>query len=210
MNKKDFNYRGLLIILIGLTLVVIYGIPYIQSKQIPSKSPPIIFPKVSTPAYFDFTEPTTTPIQKPDLLKIIQSKQPKLDPTTAKEIATAVGKYSKQYKFPPELIICIIERESSFNSRALSNPTKNSQVGCIGLMQINPLTHLKKLKKLNIKGAEIFRIDNNINIGCMILREYYDSTGTISKALAKYLGANSKSYILAILNNFTDLMIKQK
>ncbi len=190
--------RWLTIVLIGVSLLLVQqGIilaikASLPQQQIQPKPPPIV------------------QIKKPDLIKIIQSKQPKLDPATAKEIATAVEKYSKRYTFPPELIICIIERESSFRLRALSNPTKNSQAGCMGLMQINPLAHPKKLKKLNIKGSQIYHIDNNIHVGTMILREYYDKTKTISGALKKYLGANSRSYMLAILSNFTDLMIKQK
>ena len=212
MKKKDFKYYGMaLVIVIGAALFGFYGVPRTQGRQIPSKSPPIIFPEIATPTYFDFTKPPPiVQIQKTDLATLIQTKQPKLDPSTAKEIALAVEKYSKKFSFPPELIICLIERESSFHKKAFSKPTPNSKLGCMGLMQINPVAHLKKLKKLNIKSDEIYHIDSNVHIGTMILKEYYDKTKTISGALKKYLGVNSKSYMLAILVNFTDLMIKQK
>lgn len=208
MNKTKWKYHSVAIgVVIGVIAFVFYGLPYIQSKQtqptIPSKSPPT-FPSEIIKPYFSFEEPTTKPIQKPNLLKIIQQKQPKLDPITAKEIAVAVEVYSKKFDFPSELIICLIEQESSFKQMTVS------KAGCVGLLQINRKFHGEKLKKLNIKNAEIFYIDNNIHIGVMILREYFDSTGSISGALKKYLGAANTKYMLDILTSFTDLMIVKK
>jgi len=208
--KENFEYYALaLLLILGAALFGFYGIPHICGKLIqpttPSKSPPISYlemPILKT--YFNFEEPTNTQIQKPSLSKLIQKKQPKISQTIAKEIATAVEKYATKYQFPPELIICLIERESSFN------PVTISKANCKGLMQINGKFHTEKLKKLNIKGAELFDIDNNIHLGTMILREYYDKTGSISGALKRYLGANNKAYMLDILTSFTDLMIKQK
>ena len=225
MNKTKWKYHSVAIgVVVGVIAFVFYGLPYIQpyiqSKRpqptIPSKSPPTTLSGKTTkePKYYDFTSlqgSTTSPwftkipqIQKPNLIKIIQSKQPKISQTIAKEIAVAVVKYSKKCAFPPELIICLIERESSFNPKAVS------KYGCKGLMQIHEKFHVEKLKKLNIKGAEIFRIDSNIHIGCIILKEYYNSTKSISGALKKYLGANHKGYICDILSNFTDLIITEQ
>ena len=179
------------IVPLGILTLLITGFSYYVYKewyppQIPPKPPPIV------------------QIQKPDLAKLIKEKQPKIDPILAKEIATAIEKYSNQYNFPPELIICLIEKESSFRPMAVS------KAGCEGLLQINRKFHKEKLKKLNIKGDQIFHIDNNINVGVMILREYYNKTKTISGALRKYLGINSKEYQLDILASFADLIIKKK
>ena len=205
MNKHKL-YIAIVILLIisGALSMEIYskrlnaGAQQIQ-PIIPSKPPPIIpFETILKPHF------PLPPIQKPNLIKIIQSRQPKLDPTTAKEISKAILMYSKKFQFPPELIIAIIERESSFN------PVAISKSGCVGLMQINRKFHKEKLKKLNIKGDEIFYVNNNIHTGCMILREYFDSTGSISGALKKYLGANNRKYLLDILTSFADLMIIKK
>lgn len=193
------------VIIITLTLtIIIPQLPYWKKhKPIQPKPPSIVQIRPKTPS-------TTAPIQKPDLSNLIQKKQPKIDPATAKEIAMAITKYSTKFNFPPELILCLIERESSFHKKAFSKPTSKSKNGCKGLMQINPLAHPEKLKKLGIKGDEIFHIDKNIHIGTMILREYYDKTGSISRALKKYIGTNNEGYILDILISFTDLMIEQK
>jgi len=144
------------------------------------------------------TQDPTMPITE-----IIIQQQPRIDPLLSKPIADAVLKYSKKYNFPPELIIALINRESKFR------PMVVSSANCVGLMQINPPAHPEKLKKLGIKGTEIFHIDNNVHLGCMILREYYNSTQSIKKALTKYVGGKHPSYVIDILSNFTDLSIKK-
>jgi len=181
MNRKYY----LLIILFGL--IVVFGASQIDSMT-PQQSHPKILPKPPPYIY---------------LSKLIQTKQPKLDPIITTEIAKAVHKYSIKYQLPPELIIAVIERESTFRSTLVSN------AGCKGLMQINVKFHQEKLKKLNVKGNEIHHINNNIHIGCMILNEYYESTGTIAKALKKYVGGHQPDYIHNILSSFTNLIILQ-
>lgn len=131
------------------------------------------------------------------LTSLIQKKQPKLSKSTAQEIARAVYKYSRP--FPPRLIIALIERESSLI------PHKTSKSNCIGLMQINPEAHPGKVA--GFSRSELYDIDTNVKIGCMILREYYDLTGTISGALKRYLGADNIKYKMDILTNFTDEII---
>jgi len=181
MNRKYY----LLFILVGL--IVVFGASQIDSMT-PQQSHPKIMPKPPPHIY---------------LSRIIQERQTKLDPIITTEIAKAVHKYSIKYKLPPELIIAVIQRESSFKQTQVSN------AGCKGLMQINTKFHQEKLKKLNIKGRQIFYIDNNVHIGCMIMREYYNSTGTISEALAKFVGGSQKGYIKDIVFSFTDLIIKK-
>ena len=144
------------------------------------------------------------------IVEIIQEKQPKIDPAVARPIAESVLKYSKKFEFPPELILCLIFRESSFKPMLVAKPTKYSELGCWGLMQINPPAHPEKLKKLGIEGTQVFHIDNNIHLGCMILREYYNETKSINKALTKYVGGKHPSYVCDILSDFTNLILSKK
>ena len=134
------------------------------------------------------------------LTKTIQKKQPKLTQKLAQEIARAVYKYSKP--FPPKLIIALMERESSLI------PTKTSRTKCIGLMQINPEAHPDKVA--GFSRSELYGIDTNVKIGCQILREYYNKTGTISGALKRYLGANNIKYRMDILSSYADMTISKK
>jgi len=137
-----------------------------------------------------------------EIEEIISTKQPKLDPIIVTKISSTIEKYSEEYKIPQELIIAIIEIESSFR------PTVTSSQNCIGLMQINPKAHPEKIKDMSI--YEVYHIDNNIRIGCQIFNEYYKAARSIDGALSKYYGANNKEYINKTLTSFTDMIMNKK
>ena len=126
----------------------------------------------------------------------------KLDPAFINEIAKSIHKYSKEYNIPAELIIAIITVESSFI------PTSTSSANCIGLMQVNPKAHPEKIEGFEIH--QLYYIDTNIKIGCRILKEYYEATGSINETLTKYLGKEDSKYMNKILSSFADLMISKK
>ena len=151
-----------------------------------------------------------SPNKTEKLVKIIKTIQPKIDQGVCGLIAKSVIKYSSEYQLPPELIICIIKQESTFRLTLTSTPTPKSKAGCMGLMQINPLAHPEKLKKLKIqKFSELYHIDKNIHLGCMILREYYDKSKDIQKALNRYVGGDQK-YVNDILSQFATIVIQDK
>lgn len=136
----------------------------------------------------------------PMILKL----RPQLDPIVAEEISKAVGKYSQEYRIPPQFIVHIINRESTFNTLAVSS------AGAVGLMQVLPKYHKDKMEKIGITHDQLFHIDPNIRLGCKILRDYYNETGSIDKALTKYVGGNHKTYIEDILEGFANEMIPRK
>jgi hypothetical protein len=136
------------------------------------------------------------------LVDLIVNKQSKLDPVVVEKIAMMVEKYSVEYKIPPELILAIIEKESSFKQLAISS------ADCVGLMQINPKAHPEKIQDLE-KG-QIYHIDHNIRVGCMIFREYFEATNNIEETLSKYLGKKDINYINNILVSFSNMLIKKQ
>ena len=128
--------------------------------------------------------------------------KPELDPNFINQLQTSVKTYSKQYNLPPELVVSVIFRESTFK------PTVVSSAKCIGLMQINPKAHADKIKVMGITRNEIFHIDNNIHLGCWILRDYIDKYKSVDKALKKYVGGNLSGYVSDILKTYSNLMVK--
>jgi len=137
---------------------------------------------------------------------IIQKGQSRLDPVIAEQIAKSILKSSKKYGFPPEIILALMKRESTFI------PTLTSKAGCKGLMQINGPKHLEKLKSrgLSENSPKLFYIEPNIDIGCQILREYYDSSnGNIKKALKRYVGGKHDGYLMDVTVEFTSLMLSK-
>jgi soluble lytic murein transglycosylase-like protein len=133
-----------------------------------------------------------------NIVPIINKLRPQLDHKIVGEISEAIVKYSREYRFPPEFVTHLIHRESAFNVLAVSNK------GAVGLMQVLPKYHEDKMKKLGINSSQLFHIDNNVKLGCWILRDYYNNTGSIEKALTKYVGGSHNGYINDILTGFTN------
>ena len=96
----------------------------------------------------------------------------------------------------PELVLAIIEVESSFNRWAIS------KVGARGLMQVMPFW----VKELGNPSDNLFHLSTNIRLGCAVLRHYLDiEKGNLVKALARYNGSKGSdrypSKVLAALQN---------
>lgn len=134
---------------------------------------------------------------------MIQRIQPSVEVALAYEIEEAVNKYAERFALPPELVVHLVKRESNFNPRAVSS------VGAVGLMQIYTKWHMDKLAVLGIKPAEVYEIDNNIHLGCWILRGYLNETGSISKALTRYVGGSHPTYVSDILVGYTNETLKE-
>jgi len=132
---------------------------------------------------------------------MIMQLRPQLDPSIAKEINTAIIKYSREYRLPPTFVLHLMKRESNFDTLA------KSKAGAVGLMQVMPKAHKDKMKKIGITNGDLYHIDNNVRLGCWILRNYFNKTGSIEKALKKYVGGNHATYATDILIGFTNTMI---
>ena len=111
--------------------------------------------------------------------------------TTVKEIAPVqydtmipdeyipyVREISDQYGICPELILSIIEAESSGQSDAVSS------VGCIGLMQIQPKFAQERMDKLGV--ADLYDPYSNILVGVDILAELADKYDDLPTVLMCY------------------------
>ena len=134
---------------------------------------------------------------------LLRRANPRLRQHTIEALSEPIEKYSKQYRLPPELVIQVIKRESNFYSRAIS------PVGAAGLMQIYTKYHEDKLMKLGITREQVYDIDHNIHLGCWILRDYLNETGSIDAALTRYVGGEHPTYIIDILAGLTNDLINQ-
>jgi soluble lytic murein transglycosylase-like protein len=133
--------------------------------------------------------------------ELILRYKPKLNPSIIDRIDRAIMRYSEQYQLPPEIVVHLMKRESNFNTRAFSS------VGAVGLMQIFPKWHKDKMEEMGITHEEVYDIDNNVRLGCWILRQYLDQTNSIDKALTKYVGGKHPTYVTDILSGYTNEMI---
>jgi soluble lytic murein transglycosylase-like protein len=71
---------------------------------------------------------------------------------------------SRHVQLPAELVLAVMDVESSFNRWAVSS------AGAQGLMQVMPFWP----EQLGMKGHQLMQVQPNIRMGCAILKFYYD------------------------------------
>lgn len=202
----------LLLILIGIVLLYIHYTFWGGFATVTTKADPVVEnPQTLSGIQFEVdpdtlinTTPTSTLIQGPtDRLKeIISVDVPQLDPNTLSEILISARRYSEEYDLPLTLILAIINRESTFN------PVAVSKAGARGLMQIMTSIHKEKLEEMGINAYQATHIDNNIRLGCWILRDYYEETGSMEEALKKYVGSDNSPYLMDILVGYLNMNVE--
>ncbi len=93
-----------------------------------------------------------------------------------------------EYDIEPELIMAIVERESSGIADAVNG-------NCKGLMQINEPFHAERMKK-NL-CTDLFEPFDNITVGTDYIKELYDEYGDMGYALGVYAGyTNAYDYYI--------------
>jgi len=98
-------------------------------------------------------------------------------------LARTVVEASREYDLPVDLVLAVIEVESSFDPFAVSH------VGALGLMQVMPTTGAPVARRLGIawRGPQtLFDVDANVRIGVAYLRELMDRYASVRAALAAY------------------------
>lgn len=84
----------------------------------------------------------------------------------------------------PEIVLAVIETESSFNSYAIS------RAGAQGLMQVMPFWK----NEIGRLSDNLTNIETNLSYGCAILKFYLDKeNGNIAPALARYNGSYGRT-----------------
>lgn len=102
-------------------------------------------------------------------------------PEQVRRVVRTVERAAERHGLPAELLLAIVETESSFN------PNARSRYGALGLMQVVPRFHPKVVKSV----GGVHRLDEpeaNIEAGATILAAYVQSSGSLPKALVRYSG----------------------
>ena len=116
---------------------------------------------------------------------------------------SVIEKYSNAYSLNPILISSIINVESNYNSKSVSD------AGAVGLMQILPSTAEEIATKLNIDNYDLFDVDTNIQFGCYYmsyllnlynndeskaLMAYNAGLGTVNHWISQNINSNDIPY----------------
>lgn len=110
--------------------------------------------------------------------------------TLQEYVHLAWSEASKRAGLRPELLIAIMQKESTFR------PKVQSRYGAQGLMQVVRRWHREKLDK----SESLFDPVVNIRVGSDILEEYLElMEGDLPKALARYSG-NARGYANTVID----------
>ena len=90
----------------------------------------------------------------------------------------------EEYGVAPELLMSIIETESTGNARAYN-------AGCVGLMQVNPSYHADRMKRLGV--TDLTDEYSNILVGTDYLAEMFMEEEDVALILSKFHG-ESRAY----------------
>jgi soluble lytic murein transglycosylase-like protein len=103
------------------------------------------------------------------------------DPNERLEILRNVHRNALRARLEPEFVLAVIDVESNFDRFAISASS------ALGLMQVMPFW----VPQLGYKDKnELFKIDTNTLLGCLILKYYIDmERGDFVKGLARYNGS---------------------
>jgi len=106
-----------------------------------------------------------------------------LSPRELKAISESILKVSDKYQISPQMIIALIETESSFDKNAIS------EKGAVGLMQLLPSTAADVARDLKIEweGAHLLHDPElNIEMGAFYLNQLIERFDDMDLALAAY------------------------
>ena len=101
------------------------------------------------------------------------------DTWISKTAQKACVDYGNEYCICPELLMAIIETESSGDPKA-----KNGT--CTGLMQVSSRWHADRMKRLGIKS--LYDENDNVHVGADYLAELIKEHGDVATALMLYHG----------------------
>lgn len=122
-------------------------------------------------------------------VKYLSKKWGQSPATVRKYVNLAWAEADKREGLEPELLIAIMQKESSLSPRV------QSRYGAQGLMQVVRRWHRDKLHP----SESLFDPAVNIRVGADVLEEYLElAGGSLTGALAKYSG-NARNYANAIL-----------
>lgn len=116
------------------------------------------------------------------------------DPAYRLQLLRLIHEEATRLALKPELVLAVIETESSFNRFAVSKS------GAQGLMQVMPFWK----EVIGRTSDNLIRVQTNIRYGCTILSYYLKKeNGNLTRALARYNGSLGKTwYADRVINNW--------
>lgn len=181
-------------------VLLILASVFTGSSAISTEEPVLVYPDESILAFDPFEVEDDVVIEKveTDVVDTPEIEEEEVIPEEPKEEFVSVShipeyiqklcyEIGAEYDISPELLIAIIEQESSGRVNAV-----NKRTGCMGLMQLHPKYADYYLKKAGC--TDPFNAEHNIRAGCEILKEKTQQYKHLPLVLMKYHGeSNAKT-----------------
>ncbi len=164
-----------------LFLTGFYGPSYINTQKPLS----VVASPISSfyGVYNAINEDADMRVREEDILRFILRFSEDLTRLQAKKLAKTINEHCDQYDLDPFLILAVIQVESNFSPRAVSNK------GAIGLMQVTPSTaeYLAEKLGISIRGNKSLHDPFiNVRLGIYYLSLLQDRFDNIEHALLAY------------------------
>ena len=105
-------------------------------------------------------------------------KEEKMDTYISETYQEYVCEIAGEYELEPELIVAMIEAESSGRRKVVSS------ANCIGLMQISPKWQKDRMERLGV--TDLTDAYDNILVGCDLVAELFDKYDDVYTVLMAY------------------------
>ncbi len=182
MQNKKKIFLGLAVILATvLALVFFLKFPDRESAMGEVPQGQDDFP-VNSLAAFDLSQVKYKETEPKNRVAGCISKRYKITSDAARKITQLAEQVAAKHELDPNLILAIIANESKFH------PLLVSPVGALGLMQIMPNVHKRKLAAYGGENAAL-NPEVNMMIGATIISSFIRQTGSLEGGLAMYVGA---------------------
>jgi soluble lytic murein transglycosylase-like protein len=182
MKTKSKIFAGLAVLLsAALALIFILKSPSREGYVVESSQAPEDF-EVDSLAAFNLSHVKYRETEAKNRVAACISKRYKITSDAARKITQLAEQVATKHQLDPNLILAIIANESKFH------PLLVSPVGALGLMQIMPNVHKRKLA---VYGGENAALNPEVNmiIGAAIISSFMRQTGSLEGGLAMYVGA---------------------
>jgi hypothetical protein len=182
MQNKTKIFLGLAVLLtIVLALISILKSPVRESSMGLETKVQDDLP-VNSLAAFDISHVKYKETEAKNRVAACISKRYKITSDAARKITQLAEEVAAKHELDPNLILAIIANESKFH------PLLVSPVGALGLMQIMPNVHKRKLAAYGGENAAL-NPEVNMMIGAAIISSFIRQTGSVEGGLAMYVGA---------------------
>lgn len=182
MNTKSKIFLWLAVLLtVALVLIFVLKSPSREAYVVESQPVAENF-EVDSLAAFNLSHVKYRETEAKNRVAACISKRYKITSDAARKITQLAEQVAAKHELDPNLILAIIANESKFH------PLLVSPVGALGLMQIMPNVHKRKLEAYGGENAAL-NPEVNMIIGAAIINSFIRQTGSIEGGLAMYVGA---------------------